>query len=228
MKISARRPLIEQLGQRDTWKAHLDRRLVEKLGGAKLAKMVWREDMPDLILALMQKKLSNKLRWHLKHSGQLVPCASPRSEDIEGIDDVSCIITFFSLKTIADKIQHKAKQTASRTDYLANGVVEALKDLDPDKSKQATSPLLWNGRLVPRFQPRALYPPLEFNTTQWRESTVAVYSLYDLLGEGKFKELLQGTKFEEVGCVALKTEKLNLTIEVLLAQMQAYVAVPGP
>lgn len=205
----------------------MDRRITAKLPGPKIAKTVWREDMPELVFSLMQKKLADNLRWHFRRSGRMVPCKSPLGGDIGGVEDVSCVITFFSLKTAADEIGREARQIARTTDYLANGVVEVLKQAEGKKSNPSVLGL-WHGRIVPRLQPRALFPPLEYRTTEWRGSRVAVYSLFDLLGEEKLGELLKGTRYEGVGCVAVKREKLNMSFEVLLAQMQTYLVVPGP
>jgi hypothetical protein len=230
LKVLCRKTMVEQLGLRKQWMGHLGRRIEQSIGGHRIAKMVWREDMPDLILSMMRKQLLNKLSWHFKHSGQMVPVASPLPEDIAGVDDVSGILYFGSLKTTADEIQEKARKIALVTEYYANGVADASKPLDPHKSRHVTHPppQWWAGPIVPRLQPRTIFPSLEFKTAEWRGSRVAVYSLCDLLGEDKAAELVEKSKYKGERCMVMKRAKHNVPVELMLMQMQTYLAKPAP
>lgn len=193
--------------------------------------MVWREDMPDLILSLLRKNLLNKLRWHFKQSGQMVACASPRKEDIEQIDDVSCVLYFGSLKLHADELHDWSlailKEVEFQAKYWAGRHNEAR---DPHLLQSATHspPVWWRGPLVPELQPRIRFPPLEFKTTDWRGMKVAVYSLTDLLGEDSMRELVRGSKFDGERCVVLRRGRHNVPVELGLMQLQAYLVTPGP
>ena len=201
------------------------------LAAAKLRKPIWREDMPDLVLSLMRKKAADKLVWYFSWTGRLVPCASPLARDIDDIEDVSCVLYFRTLKTVADDIQAKAHETAKTVEKSALIYLNHMKaHLDPHKSKAvAHSPPQWyKSPVIPRLRPRILYPPLEFKTTEWRGSRVAVYSLTDLLGEDQAKKLVEESQYSDGKCWALKRGRHNVPVELLLMQLQSYLAIPGP
>jgi hypothetical protein len=201
------------------------------LAAAKLKRPVWREDMPELILSLMRKKTANKLAWYFKRSGRLVPCASVLAKDIDDNENVSCVLHVGSLKTVADDIQAKTHEIVKSCEKSAIIYFSAMKDyLDPHKSKSVTHnpPYWWSSPLVPRLQPRLRYPPLEFKTTEWRGSRVAVYSLTDLLGEEQTKKLVKDSKYSGGECWVLRRGRHNVPVELLLMQLQSYLAVPGP
>ncbi|KAF2751815.1 hypothetical protein M011DRAFT_434908 [Sporormia fimetaria CBS 119925] len=231
LRFTNRKFIVTELGVRKRWFALADRRFAEKIGHARLAKAVWREDMPEFLLSMLQKRAIEKLTWHIRHSGQLVPCASPRTEDIDGIGDVSCVLYLGSLHTPADDIQAEVQRISIALDNRANAYVEVMKDyIDPHRGKKAAHqpPSWYRGPLVPRLKPRLFIPPLEYKTTVWQGHMVAVFALFDLLGEEKTKELLKGTRFESERCVVMKRARHNVPVESALLQLQAYLAVPGP
>jgi hypothetical protein len=204
---------------------------MQMVGSVQLQKTVWREDMPDFILSLMRKQLLDKLNWYFKEPKRLFPCASPLPEDISDVKDVSCILYLGTLKAAADELQAKALAISNQLESYAVAFADIMKDhLDPHRTKAVThnSPSWWRGPVVPRLQPTLLYPPLEFKTTVWRGSRVPVYSLYDLLGEEQMRDLVQDSLFKDEKCLAVKRARHNVPLELLLMQMQAYLASPGP
>lgn len=206
-------------------------RFTEKLGKKKLEEMVWREDMPELVLELLRKRVRDKLRWHFKQSGQLVPCASPRSDDVDGIEHVSCVLYFGSLQTPAGELHKQTAAIIADADKWVSYYIKNFpKQLDPHKKAgiSHSSPLWYTEPLVPRLQPRLRFPPLDFKTTIWRGRKVAVYSLYDLLGEEKARELIDGSRFEAERCLVMKTGRHSVPVEMLLMQLQMYLAEPTP
>lgn len=104
------------MGKKKQWQKGTYSRMTEKLGPSNMKKLVWREDLPDLILDLMQKQLVKKLSWNFGFRGRLTPVASPRTKDIESIDDVSCVLIFRSLRTRADDVQDLAEETYDEMD----------------------------------------------------------------------------------------------------------------
>ena len=156
---------------------------------------------------------------------------SPWEGDIEAVEDASCVLCFDSLKTRADDVLEQALRIRKEVDYLAVYYAKGqTKVLDPHEQSSVThtSPLWYHLPWVPRLDPRALFPPLEFKTTQWRGRKIAVYSLYDLLGEEKLRALLQGTRYEGVRCVVMKHARQNVPAEKLLLKLQCYLAQSGP
>lgn len=186
--------------------------------------------MPELILTLLRNNLLNKLRWYYQHTGHFVPCASPRKEDLEGIDDVSSVLYFGTLRTRADKAQDEARANLKEVEFQAKYWATRHRDeIDPHRVQNATHtpPIWWRGPLLPNLSTRLRFPPLEFRTTEWRGVRVPVYSLTDLLGEEKTKELIQGSRFEGEKCVVLKRRRHNVPVEIMLMQLQAYLATTG-
>ncbi|KAF1920608.1 hypothetical protein BDU57DRAFT_437365 [Ampelomyces quisqualis] len=223
--------LAKQLGKKKQWLRGVYARFEEKFGGNVLKKLVWREDLAQVILDLKQKQLVKKLSWSTGIKGRLTPVASPRPEDIHQVDDVSCILIFRSLRTQANECNDRAKDLAAQMDKWASYVAKNYMDkLDPHAAPHVThkSPSWYSEPVVPRLQPRAQFPELDFNTTIWRGRKVAVYSLTDLLGEDKARGLIQGSVYAEENCVAVKCARHNVPMEVLLMRLQAYLARPGP
>jgi hypothetical protein len=203
----------------------------EKLGTTNIKNMVWREDLPEMILDLMQKQLINKLSWNFAFQGRLTPIASPGVRDIEDVDNISCVLMFGSLRTRANDMQFRANEMAAEMDKWSSYIAKSYADkLDPHASPIVThsSPSWFIEPLVPRLQPRLRFPELEFSSAMWRGKKVALYSLTDLLGEDKTRALIEGSKYAGEKCVAVKRARHNVPIEILLMRLQAYVARPGP
>ncbi|ORY15851.1 hypothetical protein BCR34DRAFT_477391 [Clohesyomyces aquaticus] len=230
-RFTLRHMVAEHLSRRTNWKGGIYPRISDELGKTA-SKLVWREDMPDLILSLLRRNLMPKLQWHIKQSGsRMVACHDPCSSELDPIDDVACVLYFDTLKTRADEIQPRVNEIVEHVEHWAGYYAEGLRDvLDPHRAIKATHlpPIWWKGPLVPRLRPRHRFPPLEFKTSIWRGRRVAVYGLHDMLGPEKVKELLEGTRFEGEKCVVLKSGYQSLRLQVHLMQLQAYLASLGP
>lgn len=193
--------------------------------------LVWREDMPEFILHLMRKRLVDKLGWSFRSSGRLTPVRSPRTEDIDSEDDVSCILLFSSLRASTDDIQNRANQVKQELDKWASYTVKNYSaQLDPHASSNVThkSPHWYTEPLVPRLQPRSQFPELEFHTTLWRGRRVPVYSLIDLLGEESARVFIKGSTQKGKKCVIMKRTRMTTPAQILLMQLQAFMARCGP
>lgn len=225
-----RQLMAAQLGKKRAWEKGLASRMIEKYGARAIENLIWREDMPDLILRVLQTRLVKKLRWNFGFTGRLIPVLSPLTEHIENIDDVSCVIHFESLRTRADEMQQRLQEIKGAleqwSEYFSKNFTAKL---DPHSAPGIThkSPFWYKGPVVPRLQPRLQYPELEFTSTVWRGKKVAVYSLTDLLGEEKARDLIVGSKYEQAKCVVLKGARHNVPVEILLMQLQSYIAQPG-
>lgn len=187
--------------------------------------------MPEFILEMMRKRLVKKLSWSFGWTGRLTPVASPRTDDIVNVDHVSTILIFRSLRTRADDAQQRLEDIQMALEKWSSYFAKNFKTrLDPHASPNVThtSPHWYTEPVVPRLQPRSQFPELEFKTTTWRGQTVALYSLTDLLGEEKARALIEGSRYSGESCVVLKRSRHNVPVEILLMQLQAYVAQPGP
>jgi len=205
--------------------------MTEKLGRRGVDSIVWREDMPKLVLELMRKRVREKLGWWFGWRGRLVRCKSPASGDLEDIEDVGCVLYLDTLRTRADDLQDEVAAITTEgekwTSYFIKGFPQCV---DPHKAPGVThsSPLWYIEPLVPRLQPRIRFPRLEFKTAMWRGRKVAVFSLLDMLGEQNLKALVEGSQYEGARCLVLKRGRQNVDMEMLLMQLQAYLAEPGP
>lgn len=57
---------------------------------------------------------------------------------------------------------------------------------------------------------------------------MSVYSLYDLLGEERMRELVAGTQYENADCVVMKADRKTVSAQMALMRLQTYVADPAP
>jgi len=228
-----RRTVVRQLGTKKTWEKILGPLITDKFSKQKLSRMVWREDMPDLILSTMRNKAFAKLSWSFGFRGRLIPVPSPRPADIEHVDNVSYVLFFGSLRSRAEECHQKLIAIQIELDKWANYSVKNFgAKLDPHASPNVThpSPHWYTEPLVPKLQPRQKFPELEFHTTTWRGRKVPVYSLTDLLGEEKAQELAKGSKskYEEATCVVMKRARTKVAVDMLLMHIQAYITQCGP
>lgn len=232
LRFLGRQLIAQQLGKKKGWEKALYPRIMEKLQPGELGKMVWREDMPQLVLDLMRKRVVDSLSWNFAFRGRLIPVASPRTEDIEGVEDVSTILVFASLRTRADDMQDRCEAITTELEKWATYFGQNFGTrLDPHSAPDVThkAPYWYVQPLVPHMQPRLQFPELEFKTTLWRGNKVAVYSLTDMLGPETAKELIEGpgSKYTDQSCVVMKRARHNVPVEMLLMQLQAYIAKPG-
>lgn len=233
MRFQGREILAQQCGKKKGWeRMMMFPRMLDKMRPGELEKVVWRADMPQLILALMRKRVVDRLSWNFSFRGRLIPVASPRIEDIEAVDDVSTVLIFDSLRTRADDCQARCEAITTELEKWASyfGLYFSSR-FDPHSSPDVTHKApYWYTPLVPHMQPRLQFPYLEFKTTTWRRRKVAVYSLTDLLGPEMARELTNGpkSKYADQRCVVMKRARHNASVELLLMQLQAYIAKPGP
>ncbi|KAJ4291099.1 hypothetical protein N0V90_010297 [Kalmusia sp. IMI 367209] len=140
-RFLAHKAVAAHLTHKRHWEKSLYQRFIEKYSRKQREGMVWREDMPELIQTLLQKRVVDKLAWWFKWRGRLVAVRSPLPQDLEEIEDVSCVILLGSLKTSADKLLQEVDDIVADVDkwsvYFAKGFA---KDLDPHKKDGVTHP----------------------------------------------------------------------------------------
>lgn len=181
-----------------------------------MAKLVWRKDMPELLLSMLKARVEDKLAWWFKWRGRLVPIASPSAADTVHVDDVACVLFHGSLRTAAHDTQDEANAIVAAADKWWDYVDKGL-------SGKKSNPQV----MVPRLAPRALFPPLEYPTAAWRGRKVALYSLTDMLGSERAEALVNGTRYEGERCWVMKRGRQAVEVQMLLGQLQGYLAEPG-
>jgi hypothetical protein len=232
-RFHSRQLIATQLGKNKAWAKSLYPRMFDRLSGGEVKNLVWREDMPSFILDLLRARLVSALSWNFSFRGRLIPVASPQSAHIEAVEDVSSVLYFGSLRSRADDAQERCEAiTAELEKWSAYFGQNFGSHFDPHAKEGVThkAPYWYQAPLVPHLQPRLQFPALEYHTTVWRGCAVPVYSLVDLLGEEKARELVEGpkSKYAEHKCVVMKRARHNVPVETQLLQLQTYVAQPGP
>ncbi|KAF3047486.1 hypothetical protein E8E12_008595 [Didymella heteroderae] len=220
-RFLSRQLIAAQLGKKKAWEKSLYPRMFERLSGGEAARLVWREDMPSLVLDLMRARLVSALSWNFSFRGRLIPVSSPLAEHVEGVEDVSSVLYFGSLRSRADEAQEECESITAELEKWSHYFGQSFgKHFDPHAKDGVThkAPYWYQAPLVPRMQPRLQFPELEYRTTTWRGQRVPVYSLVDLLGEDKARELILGpkSKYAEHGCVVMKRARHNVPVETLL------------
>ncbi|KAL5436851.1 hypothetical protein PMIN07_011995 [Paraphaeosphaeria minitans] len=221
--------------RKEIWKKVLSQRFIPFLGPRGMAQLVWRKDMPEMLLNMLRARVEDKLAWFFKWRGRLVPVASPSSADTEDVEDVACFIFLGSLRSRADAIHDEADAIAAQadkwSDYFRTGYG---KFFDPHITPPAHLPKAthhpppWFQLVVPRLAPRAQFPPLECPTTRWRGRKVAVYSLTDMLGAERAEALIAETRYEGERCWVMKQGRQTVDVQMMLGQLASYLASPGP
>jgi len=231
-RILGHQYVVAALSRKKLFERSLPAQYLNGLSKPDLESIVWRPDMPALIHSLLQDRVVDKLAWYFRRrSGHLVPVASPRAQDIDGVDDVSSVLIFRSLKSRADEMHEEMQDIVLDCDRWAMYYLKGFsKQIDIHVKVKATHrPPIWVGDpLVPRLQPRARFPPLEYKTAVWRGKKVALYSLTDHLGEEKAQELIKGSRYENEGCLVIKSSRHNIPVQLLLMQLENYVAKSAP
>ncbi|KAF3053457.1 hypothetical protein E8E11_008525 [Didymella keratinophila] len=233
LRFHGRQLIAAQLGKKKAWEKALYPRMFDRLSGGEVKNLVWREDMPSFILGLLRARLVSSLSWNFSFRGRLIPVASPLSAHIEHVEDVSCVLYFGSLRSRAHEAQERCETITSELEKWSAYFGQNFgSHFDPHAKEGVThkAPYWYQAPLVPRMQPRLQFPTLEYHTTVWRGRAVPVYSLVDLLGEEKARELVEGpkSKYAEHKCVVMKRARHNVPVETQLLQLQTYVAQPGP
>lgn len=232
-RFHTRQLIATQLGKKKAWEKSLYSRMLGQLSGREVGNLVWREDMPSFILNLLRTRLVSALSWNFSFRGRLIPVSSPLSAHIESVEDVSSVLYFGSLRSRADDAQETCETITSELEKWSQYFGQSFgKHFDPHLKEGVThkAPYWYQAPLVPHMQPRLQFPPLEYHTTVWRGRRVPVYSLVDLLGEEKARELISSpkSKYAEHKCVVMKRARHNVPVETQLMQLQTYIAKPGP
>jgi hypothetical protein len=194
--------------------------MADNLGPTAFSKIVWREDMPALLLSMLRKQLVTSLRWFFgRRSNFLVPCKSTSPVDLDGIDDVSCILYLHTLTTEVDRLHAEMLKIVLTVEREADKIAKRHRQTYSSSKKSSEPP-----PHVPRLKPSLRFPPLNFPTTRWRGQSVPVYSLFDLLGEDHMAELLKDTKFQDERWLVIRASRVTRAVQTRLLQLQVYCA----
>lgn len=233
LRFLARQLVATQLGKSKAWTKALYPRILDSLSAAEVKSLVWREDMPAFLLHLLRDRLVSALAWSFSFRGRLLPVDSPHPAHTAHVDDVSCLLYFGTLRSRAADAREKCDAITAELEKWSHYFGQNFgAHFDPHAKDGVThkAPYWYHAPLLPHLQPRLQFPALDYPTTLWRGRRVPVYSLVDLLGEEKARLLIAGpkSKYADDACVVVKRARHNVPVEMLLMQLQTYVAQPGP
>ncbi|KAF2433712.1 hypothetical protein EJ08DRAFT_38066 [Tothia fuscella] len=220
--LPARKSLIKYYGGKD-WHRNIGK-IYDKVN---MGRDVFRSDMDDLILGLLRDVVVKRLRWCFVHpKAKGVGECEGGADKTEGIDDVGCILYVLShtsqevkdaereLDALVTKVEriraNEEKRQKTRPKSIAEDTVKV-----PVQGFVTVDP--------PKINPKLSHPPLRFPTVRYRGHLMPVYSLHDLLGEEKTRELLKETVFENSRCLALMGGNLTAGAQMALLKLQGYV-----
>jgi hypothetical protein len=184
--------------------------------------------MDEFLLNLLRGVVVRSLKWSLLHpkTKGVAECAGV--EQVEGLDDVACFLYIQSLKSqTLRNLQAEVEAAAAR----CNGYVEQFKKIRQVTKKKSGTAGIANHSLPgqsslssfpPRPNPKVTDPPLQYPTLPYRDKRIPVYSLKDLLGEGRTTDLLKETVFEDSRYLVVKEGRLTANAQMALMKLQGY------
>jgi hypothetical protein len=183
----------------------------------------WRKDMDEIVLDLLQKAVVKSLRWGLQHpkAGLVARCDEGASA-MNNIDGVACLFyqntinTYVELEALADKLVHECHYFHHRVTSI-----EAVgrRKRGPSEGVHTSIPH------PPALDIKHSHPPAPYPSARYKDRIVPVYSLMDLLGEQKTRELLKETSFEDARAVVVKEGNLTTNAQMALLKLQEYMQV---
>ncbi|KAJ9647011.1 hypothetical protein H2199_001997 [Coniosporium tulheliwenetii] len=225
LRLLGRRRILQYLGVKRRWLYAMSLRLREQLG-TRTSKTVWREDMADFVLGLLRNAAVKKLKWVFQHSNArlVVPCSNG-IVSVESHDNVACVLDLCGSTTMRqfEAARARSEELAEKGDDL----VEQVRKIRDWKRANLKEPMLGSELSVnpaPRLAPAVKHPPLQFETTPYRESEVPVYDLVGLLGKEHVVKLLAGTASVDAEFAVLKRSKQTVAAQTWLYKLQVYLA----
>jgi hypothetical protein len=184
----------------------------------KRKNLVWRENMDEFVLGLLQNAVVRSLRWGLQHpKAGLVARCDEGASGVESIDGVACLLykdtikSFLDLDVVVDKLVHECHYFHQRVSkFEATG--RRLKGTSQE--------------LIEKFPPALSvaysHPSTPYPSAPYKDRIMPVYSLVDMLGEEKMAELLKETSFEGARAIVLKEGNLTTNAQMALLRLQEY------
>jgi hypothetical protein len=210
--------------KKNRWQLLLGNRLNARLASENTKKLIWREDMSQLILSLLRTIVWRKLRPLLLNKGKDL------IEDAESVSDNESVACLMSVQSPFQESRRLNTILVSWSE-MAEGIVEEVSAI----SKGIRNRLIASGQLtdhdpwppVPRLRSSFRYSPLDFDAVERGGRRVALYSLADLLGEDMATKLLQSTRYTDCSCLALKVSVQTRNAQVWMMRLQGYLAEEG-
>jgi hypothetical protein len=165
------------------------------------------------------------LAWLFKHprTGIIERC-DEGAYAIRGKADVACVLyTGPMYGSHVEDLARRVAREVQEADILgrrARGVQIFQHSRLPRDDK---TPFVSN--LAPILNPAAVYLPFEYPVARGqKDRAVPVYSLTDLLGEGRTTELLEGTKFQDARCVVVTEDGRGVKAQLALLKLQNFLS----
>lgn len=181
--------------------------------------ILWRKDMDEFVLELLQDSVVRSLRWGLQHpkAGLVVRCDDGAS-GVENTDGAACLLYQQAVKSHLD-LEAQIDKHISTAQSLSAKVASIELGIRRQNKLEIDGLLL---RKPPLMRTTASRPPARYPSVPYKDRIIPVYSLTDLLGEEKMGELLKDTAFEDARAIVVKEGNLTTNAQMALLRLQEY------
>jgi hypothetical protein len=193
----------------------------DAMGVFKRKNLVWREDMDEFVLGLLQNAVVRALRWGFQHpKAGLVARCDEGASGIKSVDGVACLLYKDTIKSHLH-LEAKVNKLVNECRFFHDRVVnletagKRLEGTGQEHTLMKHPPALSISYSHPR-EPNPSAP--------YKDRIVPVYSLTDMLGEEKVGELLSNTTFEDARAIVLKEGNLTANAQMALLRLQEYLS----
>ncbi|KAF1811315.1 hypothetical protein P152DRAFT_483197 [Eremomyces bilateralis CBS 781.70] len=198
------------------------------------SKLRWRADMPQYIRDLLRRGVTWRMKRALESADPAILEPCPGGAFAAGdFDDVSAVV-YIKPKLWSDRVKAthaNLKQVPLLSKTLRGHFVERLKEMGdrlPERFRVVERPMAQISGSHSIFPPQlaewVIFPDSWVHEVDYRGKKIPVFSLADLLGEEKARELVDGTEYADVDCVVLKNDEKTSRLHQSLVKLERYVA----
>jgi hypothetical protein len=190
------------------------------MGVRKRRELVWRNDMDELVLGLLQNAVIKSLKWGLQHpKAGLVARCDEGASGVESIDGVSCLVYRDIIKSCVD-LEAEVDRLVKDSHYFHDRV-SSIEAFGRRKRGMGNDSIQ---RHPPALSVAYSHPPAPYPSAPYKDRIIPVYSLTDLLGKENMGELLKETSFESARAIVLKEGNLTTNAQMALLRLQEYLS----
>jgi hypothetical protein len=217
--VQGRRSLLRFVAERKRHLLLLNENMKQNLGQSRVKNLVFRQDMHELVLGLLQDAVIRSLRWGLQHpkAGLIARCDEGVAA-VEKIEGVGCLLYIDTTKNFK-LLEEEFEKSVADCHTLVDQITKWERKQQRLGKRAADDP---RTTFPPALNLAYSHPPAHFPMAQYKDKKIPVYSLKDMLGAKKVQELLKGTVFEDARALILREGNLTTNAQMLLLRLQGY------
>jgi hypothetical protein len=187
-------------------------------------KVIWREDMADLVLQLLRNLTRIKLRAALNYAGTRVATAF---ESLGEYGNVGCVITIPTLFQELKKLEHQLQTVIEAVDRDTQDLRIISERIRRRRIEAGILSEYSYWPSIPRLAKPYRYCLLDYPTINLEGRAVPIYSLTDLFGMAAAAEIVADTRFSDTQSVAILDDDSNRGLQMRLLKLQSYITQAG-